>query len=94
MTDSAYLMGGTKLCHPRTPMPITPAIQVDPRYEYLADQLSLQGHYLETLPLREPSRYSDWDYFPSRQHSRKRDLRRKLLKAAQLGREHQTRKAG
>lgn len=103
----ARTTGGTKLCRPATqtahtalqqphgsPMPLTPAIQVNPCYEYLAAQLSLQGHYLETLPLREPSRYSDWDYFPSRQHSRKRDLKRKLLKAAQLSREHQTRKAG
>ena len=108
----ARTAGGTKLCRPATqtahtalqqphgsPMPLTPAIQVNPCYEYLAALYALQGHRPEAhpaLPLREPSRRSDWWYFPreSGQHSRKRDLRRKLLKAAQLSREHQTRKAG
>ena len=100
----ARTAGGTKLCRPATqphgsPMPLTPAVQVNPCYEYLAALYALQGHHPEAhpaLPLREPLRYSDWWYFPRRQalgqHSRKRDLRRKLLKAAKLSREHQTRK--
>ena len=118
----ARTTGGTKLCRPATqtahtalqqphgsPMPLTPAIQVNPCYEYLATLYALQGHHPEVhpaLPLREPSRkaaaYTEPLLFDAGQcnrglggqHSRKRDLRRKLLKAAQLSREHQTRKAG